>query len=98
MCKHWGLGCINKNSLASGKVDIILLDFAKAFDSATPTLLHKLEYYGVNAKTKNWIQKFLQNRQQRVILEGAASEQATVLSGVPPMNRLGHITVSDLHQ
>ena len=41
-----------------------------------------LEYYGVNAKTMNWIQSFLQNRQQRVILEGAASEQAPVLSGV----------------
>jgi hypothetical protein len=43
-------------------------------------LLHKLEYYGVKAKTKNWIQSFLQNRQQRVILEGAASEQTPVLS------------------
>jgi hypothetical protein len=43
-------------------------------------VLFKLEYYGVNAKTKNWIQSFLQNRQQRVILEGAASEQAPVLS------------------
>jgi hypothetical protein len=36
-----------------------------------------------NAKTKNWIQSFLQNIQQRVLLEGAASEQAPVLSGVP---------------
>jgi hypothetical protein len=58
----------------------ILLDFAKAFDKVPHQhLLHKLEYYGVNAKTKNWIQSFLQNRQQRVLLEGATSEQAPVL-------------------
>ena len=39
------------------QVDIILLDFAKAFDKVPhQRLLHKLEYYGVNAKTKNWIQ------------------------------------------
>ena len=81
------------------QVDIILLDFAKAFDKVLhQRLLHKLEYYGVNAKTKNWIQSFLQNRQQRVILEGAASEQAPVLSGVPQGTVLGTITVSDLHQ
>jgi hypothetical protein len=36
------------------QVDIILLDFAKAFDKVPhQLLLHKLEYYGVNAKTKN---------------------------------------------
>ena len=81
------------------QVDIILLDFAKAFDKVPhQRLLHKLEYYGVNAKTKNWIQSFLQDRQQRVILEGAASEQAPVLSGVPQGTVLGTITVSDLHQ
>jgi hypothetical protein len=72
------------------QVDIILLDFAKAFDKVPhQRLLHKLEYYGVNAKTKNCIQSFLQNKQQRVILEGAASEQAAVLSGVPQVTVLG---------
>jgi hypothetical protein len=46
--------------LAKGsQVDIILLDFAKAFDKVPHArLLHKLSYYGVNHNTVTWIKSF----------------------------------------
>ena len=72
------------------QVDIILLDFAKAFDKVPHhRLLHKLEYYGVNPKTNRWIRSFLENRKQSVILEGTVSMQVQVLSGVPQSTVLG---------
>ena len=71
--------------LAKGsQVDIILLDFSKAFDKVPHArLLHKLLYYGVNHNTVTWIKSFLENRNQNVVLEGAKSTSAQVLSGVP---------------
>ena len=77
--------------LAKGsQVDIILLDFAKAFDKVPHArLLHKLSYYGVNHNTVTWIKSFLKNRNQNVVLEGAKSTSAQVLSGVPQGSVLG---------
>lgn len=47
------------------QVNIILLDFAKAFNSLPHhSLLHKLEYYGVNPKTNRWFHSILGNRKQ----------------------------------
>jgi hypothetical protein len=71
--------------LAKGsQVNIILLDFVKAFDKVPHArLLHKLSYYGVNHNTVTWIKSFLENRNQNVMLEGAKSTSAQVLSGVP---------------
>jgi hypothetical protein len=72
------------------QVDIILLDFAKAFDKVPHhRLLHKLEYYGVNPKTNRWIHSFLEIRKQSVILEGTVSKQVPVLFGVPQGTVLG---------
>ena len=48
-------------------VDIIYLDFRKAFDTVPHVrLLKKLEAYGVARKLLNWIRDFLSNRKQRV--------------------------------
>ena len=46
--------------------DLIILDFSKAFD----TVPHKLNNYGIDGKINKWIENFLTQRQQRVIVEG----------------------------
>eukprot|EP00745_Piridium_sociabile_P038114 TRINITY_DN6956_c0_g1_i9.p1 TRINITY_DN6956_c0_g1~~TRINITY_DN6956_c0_g1_i9.p1 ORF type:complete len:264 (+),score=58.10 TRINITY_DN6956_c0_g1_i9:30-821(+) len=73
------------SSLAKGdQVDVVLLDFSKAFDKVPHArLLHKLEYYGVRTNTLRWIGSFLTNRKQEVLMEGTHSSQADVTSGVP---------------
>ena len=71
--------------LATGEqVDVILLDFSKAFDKVPHRcLLHKLRYYGIRNNTFLWIQYFLSHQMQEVQLEGHKSTTADVLSGVP---------------
>ena len=47
------------------QVDILILDFAKAFDMVPHRrLLTKLKYYGVRGRTLNWIQSWLIQRHQ----------------------------------
>lgn len=71
-------------------VDTIYLDFQKAFDSvAHKRLLIALEALGIRGKLLNWIQGFLTDRQQRVVLEGTASDWVQVISGVPQGSVLG---------
>ena len=79
------------SSTAKGKqVDVILLDFEKAFDKVTHSrLLYKLDHYGVRDNTKKWIQSFLSHRTQQVILDGVKSDTADVTSGVPQGTVLG---------
>ncbi|XP_072043075.1 uncharacterized protein [Amphiura filiformis] len=53
------------------QIDAILLDFSKAFDVVPhKRLLHKLSHYGIGGNTLAWIEDFLSNRSQRVLLEG----------------------------
>ena len=78
-------------SLAKGLgVDLILLDFAKAFDKVSHEfLIHKLRCYGISGKLLSWIKNFLFLRKQRVILGEGESDWSEVLSGVPQGSVLG---------
>ena len=73
-----------------------LLDFEKAFDKVQHSrLLYKLGYYGIQGPVCRWIQSFLRNRTQRVVLEGTKSTKDDVLSGVPQgtvLEPLHHLT------
>ena len=50
-------------------VDMIYLDFKKAFDSVPhKRLIGVLRQYGVTGRTLNWITDFLSGRKQRVVI------------------------------
>ena len=52
------------------QTDLILLDFSKAFDKVNHSkLIMKLHSYGIRSATLRWIQAFLGNRRQKVVVE-----------------------------
>lgn len=61
--------------MAEGKEsEVVIMDFAKAFDKVNHSLLlHKLHQYGIRGTTNRWIHSFLENRQQAVVVNGARS-------------------------
>ena len=71
-------------------VDVIYLDFAKAFDKVDHNvLLDKLVMMGIEGKILKWITSFLRDRTQEVMVNGFLSNPAKVLSGVPQGSVLG---------
>ena len=81
---------ISKNLQEGHQTDILIMDFAKAFDKVNHSLLiHKLRYYGIDGKTTRWIQNWLEDRQQTVVLDGVSSEAVSDDSGVPQGSVLG---------
>ena len=57
------------------QTDVVVLDFSKAFDVVPhQRLLHKLEHYEIRT-TLNWIQNFLTNRTQKVVVMAALQNQ-----------------------
>ena len=72
------------------QIDMLILDFSKAFDTVPhQRLLQKIDYYGIRSKTKGWIRTWLTTRNQRVVVDGEASETVHVESGVPQGTVLG---------
>ena len=72
------------------QTDMLILDFSKAFDTvAHNRLLLKLNYYGIRGTNLTWIQFWLTNRTQQVLLEGKNSRKTVVRSGVPQGTVLG---------
>ena len=73
-------------------VDAIYLDFAKAFDKVDHgLLLHKLKRVGVKGKMGRWIQEFLKNRENQVLVDDQKSLIFFLKSGVPQGSVLGPI-------
>ena len=73
-------------------VDVIYLDFCKAFDMVPhKRLLKKLWAYGIRGNVHAWVKDFLTNRSQLVKINGASSEPVNVTSGIPQGSVLGTI-------
>ena len=75
---------------SGGQVDTFILHFEEAFDTPPHELLKsKLSGCGIGRKTLKWIESFLCYRQQRVVVNGAKSDWAPHLYGVPHGTVLG---------
>lgn len=84
--EHWTREADNSSS----QVNVVYLDFAKAFDSVShEKLLLKLQRYGFESKILAFIRNFMTDRSQTVQIGKARSQSLPVLSGVPQGSVLG---------
>jgi hypothetical protein len=72
------------------QTDLVILDFSKAIDKVPHRkLLMKMDNYRIRGTTWRWVESFLSNRNQQVVLDGEISSQLPVVGEVPQGSVLG---------
>ena len=76
-------------------VRIFSFDFSKAFDSLSHNILcSKLKQVNINPYINNWLINFLDQRKQRVVVDGYSTEYVSINRGVPQGTVLGPVLFS----
>lgn len=82
-----------------GEIDAVYLDFMKAFDTVPHRrLLTKLAAMGIEGNLLKWIEAFLSNRRQRVLINGVPSSLETCCEWCTARERSGSSVIRSLHQ
>ena len=78
------------DNYSSHSVDMVYLDFSKAFDKVDHgILLHKLRALGIYGNIGIWLYHFLTKRSYFIRLPGGTSKDHPAISGVPQETVLG---------
>ena len=84
------LECCAKKVANGEVVDVVYLDFQKAFDTVPhERLMKKLKSYGIDGEILAWITEYLKDRTQIVRVNGESSRTGAVISGIPQGTVLG---------
>ena len=78
------------DSTKSLEVRAVFLDISKAFDKAWHDgFIFKLQQNGISGNLLRLIQNYLDDRKQRVVIDGSYSDYSNIESGVPQGSVLG---------